>query len=235
MEPRISGGPNGNPYGGGAVFQLVPGPDGSWTENVLYGFCAMSGCADGYQPITPLVFDASGNLYGTTTQGGEYADGVVFELVHGAEGTWTEEVLYSFCAVSGCADDIPFGNLIFDSAGNLYGTTLYGGNRNCEVGCGAVFELTPGKDGAWTEQVLHSFNYNDGAEPNGLVFDGRGDLYGTAAQGGIGGGAGNGLVFRLTPGKDGAWTETVIRYFYVRLHSPGGVVFDRAGNLYGNT
>ena len=232
------GGPNGNADGGGTVFQLVPDPDGAWTENVLYGFCA--GCAEGDQPIGPVVFDVSGNLYGTTTQGGAYASGVVFELVHGTHGTWTEKVLYSFCAVSECADgEYPFGSLIFDPSGNLYGETYYGGNLKCEVGCGTIFELIQGKGGAWSERVIHSFNFHDGAGPNGLVFDGHGNLYGAAALGGLGGSWGHGgygVVFRLSPGKDGTWTETVIRYFHVRLHGPGGpLVFDRAGNLYGTT
>ena len=233
------GGAKGPSWGGGTVFQLVPGPDDTWTENVLYAFCAVSDpfCGDGYQPDGPVVFDASGNLYGTTSRGGEWGMGVVFELVPSAKGTWTEQVLYSFCSVSNCGDgDLPLGNLVFDAVGNLYGTTTYGGGGNCEESCGTVFQLTPGQEGTWTERVIDSFSSHNGAEPYGLVFDGNGNLYGAAGVGGLGGDYGNGLIFRLTPGKDDSWTETVVRHFYVRWHGPEGpLVFDSAGNLYGTT
>jgi len=109
----------------GTIFELVPNANGGWAETVLYSFCSLAGCADGRFPSGGLIFDSSGNLYGITSNGGtNYDDGTAFELVAGANGTWTLKVLYSFCSVSECADGArPAGDLIFDTAGNLYGTT----------------------------------------------------------------------------------------------------------------
>jgi len=159
-------------------------------EKVLYSFCSASGCTDGYFPGGGLVFDAAGNLYGTTFEGGEYGPGTVFQLTPGANGTWTETVLYNFCPVSGCADGAgpTDGSLIFDAAGNLYGTTQNGGvdGIDCSggTGCGVVFELSPRGNGTWTETVLYAFQGNndkDGFNPEtGVIFDAAGNLYGTA-------------------------------------------------------
>ena len=109
-----------------------------------------------------LVFDAVGNLYGTTLEGGTYGRGTVFELTPAAGGGWTEKVLHSFNH-NGTDGYSPYAGLIFDAAGNLYGTT-YGGGTNSY---GTVFELTPTGGGGWTEKVLYNFNYNgtDGAAP----------------------------------------------------------------------
>jgi uncharacterized repeat protein (TIGR03803 family) len=145
-----------------------------------------------------LIFDAAGNLYGTTYQGGTYGScnhygcGTVFKLTPEAGGGWTEKILYSFCPQGyGCADGAgPSASLIFDAAGNLYGTTFWGGIYNCTsgmVGCGTVFELPPQAGGGWTERVLHSFNSSDtdGQNPEaGLVLDAVGSLYGTTIGGG---------------------------------------------------
>jgi uncharacterized repeat protein (TIGR03803 family) len=227
----------GSSENGGVAFRLSPGADGKWTEEVLYDFCATQNCPDGEAPVAGLIFDAAGNLYGTTTELGPHGYGTVFQLVPGSNGTWTENVLHSFCALSGCADGAwPFGDLVIDADGNLYGTTLSGGaysNGNCSLGrCGTVFELTPTENGEWTYQVIHSFNYHDGANPTaGLIFDAHGDLYGAAGRGGP---SGSGVVFELTPGAGGAWTETVLHPFFYR---GGGevstLVFDPAGNLCG--
>src|SRR6202012_4072648 len=119
--------------------------------------------------------------YGTTSAGGTYGSGTVFELSPIAGGGWTEHVLYSFGA--GSQDGVgPSTPLVFDGAGHLYGTTEYGGPYYA----GAVFELTPSASGSWTEALLHTFGYGqDGQQPlAGLVLDAHGDLYGTTVVGG---------------------------------------------------
>jgi uncharacterized repeat protein (TIGR03803 family) len=230
-------GDGGGSQNGGVAFRLSPGGGGTWSEQVLYDFCATEQCPDGEAPVAGLVFDGSGNLYGTTTERGQHGYGAAFQLVPQPDGTWTENVLYSFCALSRCEDgQWPFGTLILDSSGNLYGTTASGGaysNPNCSGygGCGTVFELTPTGSGEWTYQILHSFNYRDGAFPGGgLIFDDQGRLYGTAERGGP---SGNGLVFELTPSAGGAWTETVLHSFDKGGFPVGTLVFDQTGNLYG--
>jgi uncharacterized repeat protein (TIGR03803 family) len=127
----------GGTYNYGAVFELTPNPDGSWTESVLHRF---SGGKDGSVPLEGLIFDQAGNLYGVTTQGGNLSYcgvgcGVVFKLAPNSKGGWTEAVLHFFAGQPGA---IPFGGLIFDMAGNLYGTTNSGA-----TGFGSVFEITP--------------------------------------------------------------------------------------------
>ena len=190
---------------------------------------------DGADPAAGLIFDAAGNLYGTTYGGGTYDWGTVFELTPAAGGGWTEKVLYSF--LGGADGFFPAADLIFDAAGNLYGTTGYGGAYDN----GTVFELTPTGGGDWTEKLLHSFSYNlngmDGTYPQaGLIFDAAGNLYGTTVGGGNYGG---GTVFELTPTAGGNWTETVLHNFN-RNGTDGadpyaGLIFDGAGNLYGTT
>ena len=230
-------------YGGGGenglVFELIPGQNGIWTEKVIHAFCPQSPCLDGLNPTGSLLFDSAGNLYGTTSYGGAHGQGVVFQLVPGASGTWTENVLYSFCNPHiSCRDGAnPQPGLVFDSAGNLYGTTWVGGeSAGCRGRypntCGVVFELTPQNNRQWTERVLHAFNYHDGAYPfAGLVFDGAGNLYGTTPYGGA---FGSGVVFELVPGADGSWAENIIHHFDAVPHLPASTpVFDNAGNLYG--
>jgi uncharacterized repeat protein (TIGR03803 family) len=225
--------------GCGVVFKLTPNADGSWTESVLYNFCSLANCADGENPGDGLIFDKVGNLYGTTPGGGHPGCndvwpgcGVVFKLTPNSGGGWTESVLYRFCSLSGCADGAaPVASLIFDGAGNLYGTTLAGGSNNS----GTVFQLKPHTGGSWTENVLFRFNGigDSGQAPEGpLVFDAAGNLYGTTSLGGV---AGNGLVFKLKPSSGGLWTESVIHYFYVAAGPNGSLTFDAAGNLYGTT
>jgi hypothetical protein len=147
---------------------LSLGPNGTWTEKVLYSFTGSDG--DGANPYGGLVFDSKGNLYGTTA----FIYGTVFELTPGTNDTWTEKVLYRF---SGGPDGgLPVSGLILDEAGNLYGTTEFGG-----AGFGTVFELVKGSGGTWTEKVLHAFTGgNDGSNPySPLIFDDTGNLYGT--------------------------------------------------------
>jgi uncharacterized repeat protein (TIGR03803 family) len=222
----------------GVVYELKPGQGGTWTESVLYNFCSVSGCTDGEEPWAGLVFDAAGNLYGTTKTGGAYGHGTAFKLSPGGNGNWTESVIYSFCALSGCADGAQVqGSLVFDSKGNLYGTTFAGGpytNSGCPgVGdtCGTVYKLSPEKNGPWTEHVLHSFNFTDGAgSETGLIFDTKGNLYGTTTRGGSGEG---GVVFELSPKASGGWSTTVIDNFGSDGYPLCTLTFDTAGNLYG--
>src|ERR1019366_6634594 len=199
-------------------------------EQVLHSF---GNGTDGNDPLGGLIFDASGNLYGTTLGGGTYGGGTVFELTPAGGGSWTETVLHNFDS-NGTDGFTPYAGLIFDSAGNLYGTTRWGGT----YGGGTVFELTTAAGGGWTEQVLHSFdhNYTDGYYPQaGLIFDAAGNLYGTTSQGGTY--VYWGTVFELTPAAGGDWTETVLHNFNQNgtdgYYPEAGLIFDAAGNLYG--
>jgi uncharacterized repeat protein (TIGR03803 family) len=169
--------------GCGTVFELSPPTTkgAPWTVSVLYSF---TGGADGSAPFVGLVFDQTGNLYGES-QGGSSGYGTVFQLAPPAKqgDAWTETVLHSF----GKEGDVLSGSLVFDKAGNLYGTTAAGG----QVGAGALFQLVPPaiQGDPWTETVLHNFwvRRNDGIWPSGtLIFDKNGDLYGTTELGGGG-------------------------------------------------
>ena len=243
--------PVGGIHGYGTVFELSPNGSGGWTETVLHSFDYNG--SDGALPYANLVFDRFGNLYGTTYAGGIHAScnyganagcGTVFELSPREGGGWTETVLHSFNN-NGQDGWYPDAGLLFDGAGNLYGTTVAGGiHHTCSSGgCGTVFELSPLEGGGWTEAVLHSFgNGTDGIWPvAGLTFDGAGNLYGTTSGGGIHiacDGGGCGTVFELSPREGGGWTETVLHSFGNGTDgaAPGaGLVFDATGNLYGTT
>jgi len=226
----------------GVVFELSPSSSG-WTEKAIHTF---SGGWDGAFSRATLIIDGAGNLYGTTTEGGNltgcrgFGCGVVFRLSPQSDGTWTETVLHAF--VGGVDGSFPTPNLTLDSAGNLYGTTtLGGGTANCSIafpGCGMAFELSPTSSGPWKETTLHDFRgFNDGGEPEaGLTFDALGNLYGTAKGGGP---SGFGVVYRLSPTSGGRWQETVL-YQFGTLTNDGDfplstLTFDAAGNLYGTT
>ena len=186
---------------GGTVFELSPSTTGTWTETILYSFGGYNN--DGHDPQASVVFDAVGNLYGTTVYGGLYGaentGGTAFELSPSGDGTWTETILHNF-AYNGTDGFWPVSNLVFDGAGNLYGTASFGGGAKVcnNQGCGIAFELTSGAGGLWTETILHSFGAGkDGEFPGaGMVIDAAGNLYGTTTEGGVTGG---GAVFQITP------------------------------------
>jgi len=195
---------DGGPRGSGTVFKLARDRgDPGWTETVLYTFKgrAFGGGSDGANPYGGLVFDAAGNLYGTTEWGGPIAMGTVFKLSPNADGSWSESVLYTF--KGGSDGGHPRAGLALDEAGNLYGTTAGGaaGMENPSYSYGTVFELTPPKNpGPWTETVLYQFQGGlDGGTPvGGVVLDSAGNLYGTTVYGGAYGSQG-GVVFEITP------------------------------------
>jgi uncharacterized repeat protein (TIGR03803 family) len=202
-------------------------------EKILYNF--QGGLADGAVPQGALIFDGSGNLYGTTAAGGSTANaGTVFELSPQPDGSWKETVLFTFAggATGGSGD--PTGALVFDGKGNLYGVA--GGEQ------GGIFELSPPAEpgGTWTEQVIYAFGAQpDGSGPEGsLIFDGDGNLYGATEDGGQ---YNSGAVFELSPpaSPGGLWTEQII--FSFNFTGPTGfrpqanLIFDGSGNLYGTT
>lgn len=210
-----------NDNGCGSVFEVSP--DSS--EKVLYSF---EDGADGSEPISQLVLDKKGNLYGTASSGGSTGLGTIFKVT--TQGDLT--VLYTFRG--GSDGSSPYAGLILDKEGNLYGTTANGGNTDCFNGCGTVFKLAPNG----TETVLHRFKGgNDGSYPVArLVADNEGNLYGTTVLSGSGANCTNycGTVFKLAP--DG--TETILHAFQGGNdgESPyAGVIADRKGNIFGTT
>lgn len=246
---------SGNLYGtdtegngfGGAVYELSRSTHGNWKRTTIHEFRGAPG--DGKSPVGGVVFDAAGNLYGTTKQGGASIAGSVFELSPITGGGWSEQILYSFTN-SGGDGATPLAGLIMDSAGNLYGTTSAGGGRDCRgTGCGTVFELSPTTGGAWTETILHTFSDTgtDGQTPEApLVMDQDGNLYGTTYGGGGNSCSANsivmscGTVFELSPSAGGVWNETILHAFTGQngrdgSNPEGGLIFGRNGLLYGST
>lgn len=218
------------------VFKLSHDAAGQWKETVIHTF---TGGADGAIPMSDLIIDAAGNLYGTTWLGGglslcnKAGCGVAFRLSHSLTG-WHETVLDTFHSAHGA---LPYASgLVMDASGNLYGTFLQAGNTACSPGCGSVFQLSPTASGPWTETTLYTFTGGaDGAQPwAGLTLDAVGNLYGTAEMGGVNN---LGVVFELSPGTSGSWTETVLYSFsgIDGQYPRSGVLFDPAGNLYGST
>lgn len=213
-------------------------------EIAIYSF---TGQADGNGPAAGLISDQAGNLYGTAPIGGNEQGqcqslggcGVVFELSPNTNGTWTEATIHTF--VGGTDGIQPHGNLIIDGSGNLYGTTIYGGN-GCAgyYSCGTVYELSPVGNGLWNETILYAFKGGtDGDGPEaGMISDSAGNLYGTTAFGANSAcnSLGCGTVFQLSKGQDGSWTEQVLYIFQDGADGaePGtALVFDSSGNLYG--
>jgi len=229
-------------YGCGTVFELQRPTQkgGHWVYSVLYTF---TGQPDAAEPWAGVTFDQKGNLYGTTYAGGAFDWGAVYLLGHPTkEGqAWTETVLYSFDPSN---DDIirPEGPVTIDQSGNLYGTTVSGGDLNCQggFGCGVVFELSPQQGGTWTYANLYSFQGgSDGGIPSGyIVIDGKGSLYSTTQAGGGGTGYA-GIAFKLSPPvqQGDPWTETVLHSFKAPEDSGdnGGLIWGKWGDLYGVT
>lgn len=185
---------NGGATGDGTVFKITP----TGAVTVLHSFIG----ADGQFPLGTLVQDKSGNFYGVTEGGGIFGLGTVFKI----DASGEETVLYNF---SGVPDgNFPFGGLVVDAQGDLYGSTADGGHvtASCSGGCGTVFKLTP----AGKETILYNFcsqaNCTDGYHPTGnLTFDAQGNLYGATLYGGTGqchiGSTitGCGTIFKVTP------------------------------------
>ena len=210
------------------------------TEKLLNTFW---GLAEGQQPLSGVIRDASGNLYGTTA-GVEYdsrrkkAVSTVFEVTPPSPGTevWVEKTLHTFEGESAGDGASAYGGLVMDASGSLYGTTA-GGGVGRGGGGGTVYRLTPPAAGQtnWTETILHAFTGGtDGASPVGsLIFDKAGVLYGTTS-------GGNGTVFKLTPPAQGGtdWVNSTLYTFQGGTDGAGpqsAVAMDRTGALYGTT
>lgn len=223
--------PDGGAYAAGAVYELSQ-TNGHWTERVIHDF---TGGADGaIGSLGRLLPDAYGNFYGVTELGGTSGAGTVFELIPGSGGTWQLNTRYTFQGQPDAA--FPYGGLIADSHGNLYGTTYYGGAN----GAGAVFRVGPGAGiGGWRDAVLYSFQgAADGANPTStLVFSPTGKLYGTTSAGGDAG-CDCGVVFALTPVGSNHWSENVLHTFGTPpdgAYPYYGLTPDASGNYFGTT
>jgi uncharacterized repeat protein (TIGR03803 family) len=221
------GGAYGTNNSGGTVYELSPKPGGGYSQRVIHSF---GNGADGSLLYAGVTLDSAGNVYGTTVLGGTGGAGTVFELVRQAGGAYREKILHNFSGGLDGAD--PYCGLIFDSAGNLYGTTQRGGSG------GVAFELIPQANGSWREKLLHTFgNGADGSEPYNtgrLIFDGTGNLYGTTFFGGAYGGT----AFELEPQAGGGWGARTLHNFGASGDGNGplaGLAFDASGHLYGTT
>jgi uncharacterized repeat protein (TIGR03803 family) len=234
-QTRVIIGPDGSLYGTtslggdnntGTVFNLRPPAAACksalcpWTETVLHSF---QGYGDGAQPtFGDLVFDAAGNIYGTTPHGGRGDRGTVYKLTP-SNGGWTETVVYQF--QGGVDGATPYGGVVFDSAGNLWGTTGFGGTYNN----GTIYELVP-SGGGWTESVVYHFlGGSDGANPYaGLIVDQLGNFYGAT----FGDNGTTPKVYELSP-SNGGWTFSVLYSLGADQGIVGKLAMDAAGNLYG--
>jgi len=240
---RLYGTTNGGGFTFGSVYRIAEFGS-SWITSPLLDFHAPS---NGQSPDATVALGPDGNLYGTTSAGGlsncpgggDQGCGVVFKLQPPARVCtsvscpWTETVLHRFL---GLPNDgwLPASQLTFDSAGNIYGNTQYGGTGHCSnLGCGLVFKLSP-SGGGWTETVIYNFQAgNDGYYPEGgLLLDAAGNLYGTS----YGGSGGKGIVYELSP-SNGGWALSILYSFNgSEGNGPEGpLVADQAGNLYGIT
>jgi len=228
---RVVFGPGGLLYGTtyaggegyGTVFSLRPPASACksvlcpWIETVLYSFT--DGADGGYPQYGDLSFDQAGNIYGTTTYGGSSGNGLVFKLSRSGSD-WTESALWNF--TNGDDGSYPLSGVIFDNAGNLYGTTSSGGIHRS----GAVYELSPMQSG-WKQTTLYSFTSNDnGSGAGGLIMDAHGNLFGITGP--------VGAAYELTP-QSGGWSFTLLQTFSGGGYPPtiGSPTFDPQGNLYG--
>lgn len=222
------GGAYGVPGGiGGTVYELTRGT-GGFTETIVHSF---GNGSDGNRPESTPIFDASGNIYGTTIYGGTYGDGTVYELKRVPGGSWAEKILLNFNGTNGSGPGV----LMFDGAGNLYGTTAYGG----AYGGGVTYELIPRAGGVWTQRILHNFR-TDGSEgmvPGPLVFGPTGHLFGTTFYGGA---LNFGTLYELIPTTTGAWEESILHVFPSGISNDGywpdgDLLIDASGSLYATT
>jgi uncharacterized repeat protein (TIGR03803 family) len=208
----------GKGSGAGTVFELSPASGGGWTETVLYDFFSGQ-CFGTYNPNAGVVFDAAGNLYGTSAGG----NGAVYELKAGSGGR-TCVLLYAFQGIDGA---VPEAGVTLDAAGNIYGTTVAGGVNSA----GTVFELSPNSSGSYTFNLVFAFNGSSGQNPYyPVLVDASGDIYGAALYG-----TSNwGVVFKLSHAA-GGWTYGLLHTFTGAADGgyPNGLIFDSAGNLYG--
>ncbi|HLY06332.1 MAG TPA: choice-of-anchor tandem repeat GloVer-containing protein [Rhizomicrobium sp.] len=223
----------GGSYNCGIVFSARK-QKGSWRHHTLWSFGKDS--SDGCNPTADLVMDSSGNIFGTTTGGGGGGGncgggcGTVFELSPQVGRGWSETVLHVF--EDGSDGAAPRAGLFLDRQRNLFGTTSAGGGRNCLVGCGVVYEVSP-DGGKWSFNTIHTFEGNDGGMPWGVLIAGpKGTLYGTTTTGGT---FGYGAVYSLAP-SNGNWTEHVL-YSFQNLDDGGtpqaALTRSEGGVLYG--
>jgi len=215
----------------GAIYELIPAAGGGWTEDTIFRF--PDGGYSGAHPSNNLILDASGNLYGTA-EGGLNDGGVVFELTAN-DDRLAYRVLYNFASPfgGGVGAWAPASALVFDSAGNLYGMTDYGGTDDN----GTVYKLAPQPDGQWTQSILYDFNNNGNSFQlvGGLTMDASGNLYGTTAYGGA---YGSGMVFELAHNETRGWSERTLHSFgrgEDGAEPASTLIFDASGNLYGTT
>jgi uncharacterized repeat protein (TIGR03803 family) len=221
--------PTGGTKGDGVIYEMKANTNGGWNFYVIHTF---TGGLDGLGgSASRLLLDSAGNIYGVNTVGGAHGFGNVFELKL-SDGKWQLTTLYSFQDQPDGAS--PYGGVIFDKAGNLYGTTYYAGANDV----GTVYKLT-NHNGSWTESVLYSFKGgSDGDSPiSSLVADSHGNLYGTTSDGGAAA-CGCGTIFRMSQNSGGVWAESVV-YRFPGAPKPGfaynGMVFDGKGSFYGAT
>jgi uncharacterized repeat protein (TIGR03803 family) len=222
---QFGGGSGCNGGGCGTVFELSPS-SGGWTESLVYSF---SGGSDGSHPYAGMIFDGTGNLYGTASEGGAYGNGTVFELSPNPDGSWSQKVLYAFNSYYDGAYSTA--GVVMDTSGNLYGTTFSGGDSNA----GTVFRLSRDSKGNWKEIVLHSFDgKRGGANPNaGVILDKRGNLYGSTEAST----PGAGIVFELVKSGSHYTPKTLYRFTGGKDGNDpfAGVMLDKSGRLYGTT
>ena len=221
--------PTGGAYGLGVIYRLSPNGAGGWTQSVIHAF---TGGDDGSSGSAGRLLLHAGSLYGVATVGGTYGKGTAFKLTPAAAGSWTFQTLYAF---KGPPDGgLPYGAVVRDSQGRLYGTTYYDGAN----GFGVVYRLTPTDSGPWDGEVLYSFQGgSDGGFPISHVnLDADGHLYGTASEGGAQG-CNCGTVFRLTHDGPGQWHYDVVQAFTGSngKYPYNGLVAAPGGKLYGAT
>src|SRR5581483_90949 len=230
----------GGGNGFGVAYALRHG-SGFWQLVRLHNFgAALQGQGPGYP-----VRDPHGNIYGALAFGGANGQGAIFQLAPAGGGKWTYRVIFNFTGGAGGTQPSP--SLAIDAKGNLYGTTVHGGDQGCSspLGCGTAFELSPQAEGGWTQKVIYTFVNTPGQEgatpSSGLTRDPAGNLYGVTFAGGsgvcIGLVYGCGVVYQLTPSSSG-WQYSVLYKFLGGSDGSfpeGGVAIDNSGNLYGGT